>query len=326
MEELYPNLTPEELFRVLAAGRRPWHDNYLAMFSSLWGGFSLYPELWGVPPDDHMVHRGDAVFEFFKVVQGQAYCLPEHLERLSRSAEGMGIDPPPLLGKLMDILKKAHKLGGHQDYSVRLTISRGPGSFSVNPYECQGTQLYLVTMRLKKPSSDTYVKGIRLMTTPFPAKTIFSGLKTCDYLHNLLAKKAAMDAGGDYAVSFDPDGFLAEGATENVLVVTKDRELIAPPLERILKGVTMMRVMDLAKSLVADGTLKAVVHRDILKNDLRALASEILLTSTSFDVLGVSHWDGDPVGEGRTGPVTKALSKLIDEEIHSGGEHSVSLA
>jgi branched-chain amino acid aminotransferase len=326
MADRWPNLSAEELFRAMRAGRRGFHDNYLAMFSTAWGGFSLDPELWGVPADDHMVHRGDAVFEAFKVVGGRVYCLDEHLERLGRSAASMGIEPPPVLADIWELLAQAHRLGGLADHHCRLTVSRGPGGFAVNPYECQGSQLYLVTIRLKRPAPQAYEGGVRLATAPFPAKTAFSGIKTCDYLHNVLAKKSAIDAGADYVVSFDPSGFLTEGATENVAVVTASGELVAPPFERILKGVTLGRVMDLAGSLVADGTLKAVVNRDIHREDLPREAAEILLTSTSFDVLGATSLDGRPVGDGRVGPVTRALSRLIEQEIRSEGPRSVRLA
>jgi branched-chain amino acid aminotransferase len=326
MDNQLKNLSPEDLFRILAASRQPWHDNYLVMYSSLWGGFSINPEFWGVPPDDHMAHRGDAVFEYFKVVGGKVHCLPEHLKRLNHSAETMGIPLEGVLSKLPEILKEAHRLGGVDEYAVRVNVSRGPGSFTVNPRDCHGPQLYLVTMRLHLPSPETYDKGIKLITAPFPAKMAFSGIKTCDYLHNVLCKKAAVDAGGDYPVSFDTGGNLTESSTENVAVVTKGGELVAPPFNRILKGVTLSRVMDLAQSLVASGVLKAVVNRDILKKDLLSEAAEIFITSTSFDILGASHWDGNPIGDGKPGPVTRALTKLIDEEIRVTGTHSASLA
>lgn len=325
MGEEWPNFSPEELFRIMRSSRRPWHDNYLTMFSSMWGGFSLYPELWGVPPDHHMVHRGDAVFEVFKVVRGRVYCLEEHLARLANSAARIGIELPPHILRIREILAKAHELGGLEDYMVRLTVSRGPGSFSVNPNECQGPELYLVTMRLKRPTAETYERVVSVATAPFPASTAFAGIKTCDYLGNVLAKKAALDAGADYPVSFDREGFLTEGATENVVLVTTDRELVVPPFEKILKGVTLLRVMDLGRNLVADGTLKAVVNRDVPRADLPDKLAEVFLTSTSFDLLGVTRWDGKPVGDGRVGPVTRALTRLIDKEIGTEGPHSVPI-
>ena len=108
-------------------------------------------------------------------------------------------------------------------------------------------------------------------------------------------------------------------------MVTAGGELVAPTWPRILKGVTLARVMDLARTLVGEGRLKAVVNRDIHRSEFPGVAAEVLLTSTSFDVLGVSVWDGVPVGDGRPGPVTRALAALIDAEIRSEGPRSVPL-
>ncbi|MDR1657909.1 MAG: aminotransferase class IV [Deltaproteobacteria bacterium] len=325
MADLWPNYTREELFEVQKKGRKPWHDNYLVMFSSVWGGFSTDPHLWGVPPDDHMVHRGDAVFEAFKVIDGRAYCLKEHLARFLNSASFLGLELPPEFDRIEDILKQAYRLGGHEDFVARLTVSRGPGSFSVNPYDSFGSQLYLITMKFKKPSPEVYERGVKLSTAPFPAKSEFPGIKTCDYLHNVLAKKSAIDAGADYVVSFDQDGNLTEGATENVAVVTVDGQLVVPPFSKILKGVTLLRAMELASQLGAPLLPKGVINKDLKRSELPNIAAEVFLTTTSFNVLAVTSWDNRPVGSGRPGPVTTELKRLIEAELSSDGPHTTAL-
>jgi branched-chain amino acid aminotransferase len=316
MAKTWPSLSPSQLLEVQLGKKSPWHENYYVMFSSIWGGFSVNPSVWGMPPDDHMTHRGDAVFESFKCVNGRAYCLKEHLKRLSSSAEALGLTMPPEFNDLTDILKEAYRLGGHEDFVVRLTVSRGPGSFTVNPYDSKGgSQLYLITLKLKRPTPEAYDQGVTLATAPFPAKSEYAGIKTCDYLHNVLAKKSAIDQGADYVVSFDSDGFMTEGATENVAVITKSGHLCVPSFSRILKGVTLMRVMDLARDLVNRGLLKGVGNRDLTRAEVEAEATEVFLTTTSFDVMGVSKWDGRPIGSGVPGPLTKELLKLISSEI-----------
>jgi branched-subunit amino acid aminotransferase/4-amino-4-deoxychorismate lyase len=90
--------------------------------------------------------------------------------------------------------------------------------------------------------------------------------------------------------------------------------------------VTLVRIMALAETLVAEGKLSKVANRDIPKAGLLDSAAELFITSTSFDVLGVSAWDGQPVGDGRPGPVTRALTRLIDSEIRTEGPRSVRLA
>ncbi|MDR2442098.1 MAG: aminotransferase class IV [Deltaproteobacteria bacterium] len=324
MATQWPNYTPEELFQVQKNNIQKWHDNYLVMFSSQWGGFSADPQLWSVPADDHMVHRGDAVFESFKVVDGRAYCLRQHLDRLLNSAAYLGLNMPPEFDRVEDILRQAYKIGGQEDFVVRLTVSRGPGSFSVNPYDSYASQLYLVTMKLKRPAPEVYERGVKIATAPFPAKSQYPGIKTCDYLHNVLAKKSAIDAGADYVVSFDQDDYLTEGATENIAVVTNDGQLLVPSFSRILKGITLLRVMELATT-IKPPLLKSVSNRDLKRHEIPSLLSEAFLTTTSFDVLAVNSWDGQIVGQGRPGPVTQKLAQLIDAEIHADGPHTTSL-
>jgi branched-chain amino acid aminotransferase len=295
------------------------------MYSSVWQAFSTDPELWGIPPDDHMAHRGDGVFESFKCVGGRAYCLDEHLERLKASASALGIGLPPDFGDVLAILKAAWRLGGEDDFVCRICVSRGPGSFTVNPYDAAGPEFYLVTLRLTRPAPEVYERGVRIRTAPFPAKSEFAGIKSCDYLHNVLVKKFAKDTGADYAVSFDADGFLTEGPTENIAVVTRGGELLAPSWDRILKGVTLSRVLDRAGELVASGRLKAVANRDVGREELWDVMEEAFLTTTSFDVLPVTEWDGRPVGSGRPGPVARELLGLMAEEYSADGPHTTWL-
>jgi branched-chain amino acid aminotransferase len=263
-----------------------------------------------------MAHRGDAVFESFKCVNGRAYCFYEHLERLRDSAAALELTIPMETSEILEVLKGAYRLGGQEDFVIRLTVSRGPGSFSVNPYDSiGGSQLYLITSKLKRPSPEIYQKGVKLATSPFPAKTRNANIKSCDYLDNALAKKAAIDQGGDYVVSFDPAGYLTEGATENVVIVTKSGQLCVPKASRILKGITLSRVLALAQTLVSQGDLKSVETRDFTQAQVISEAAEIFLTTTSFDVLGVSSWDGQPIGSGQAGPITKKLFQLMENDI-----------
>ncbi|MDR2352545.1 MAG: aminotransferase class IV [Deltaproteobacteria bacterium] len=325
MATKWPHFTPQDFVQKLSSFRRDFHKNYFVMFSSTWQGFSTDPELWGIPPDDHMAHRGDGVFESFKCVNSRVYCLNEHLTRLQNSASFLGIDIPLVFYETLDILKEAYRLGGQKDFVIRLCISRGRGSFSVNPYDTQGSEYYLVTVRLSRPSPEKYSEGVKIITAPFPAKQEFSEIKSCDYLHNVLVKKAGLDAGADYAVSFDKDGFLTEGPTENILILTKDKELLAPPWNRILRGITLSRVLAKGEELVQKGLIRAVRNQDIHRKDLFQNLEEAFLTSTSFDLLPITIWDGQKVGDGTPGPIGKELLRLIDDEVHGENTFTTSL-
>ncbi|MDR1083511.1 MAG: aminotransferase class IV [Deltaproteobacteria bacterium] len=316
---------PAEFAQAVPRWRKPWHNQYLVMFSSYWGGFITDPALWGVPPDDHMVHRGDAVFEAFKCVGGRVYCLDLHLERLKKSAQGLELPLPAEMDTVLELITEAWRLGGADDLLIRLNVSRGPGSFTVSPYDAVGSQLYLTTAKLKLSKPEVYEKGVRIQTAPFPAQTVYAGIKSCNYLQQVLAKKAALDAGADYVVSFDQDGLLTEGATENVVVVTKDGQLLAPSYERILKGVTLGRVLAHGLEMVQEGLLKSAGNRDITRAEILKEASEIFLTATTFDVLPVTSWDNQPIGDGRVGPVAKELKNRLEKEIAGQNPFTVDL-
>ncbi|MDR1037766.1 MAG: aminotransferase class IV [Deltaproteobacteria bacterium] len=320
-----PVLTPENFAQLSRSWRRDHHRGYLVMYSSVWGAFSTTPELWGIPPDDHMAHRGDGVFESLKCVGGRAYCLDEHLERLRASADALGIGLPPDFADTVPLMKAAWQLGGADDFTCRICVSRGPGSFTVNPYDSSGPEYYMVTLRLNRPSPEVYERGVTVCSAPFPAKSEFAGIKSCDYLHNVLVKKFAKDSDADYAVSFDAGGFLTEGPTENIVIVTRDGELLAPSWERILKGVTLTRVLERAQNLVRDGALRFAGNRDVTRDALWDVMGEAFLTTTSFDVLPVTRWDGKPVGDGKPGPVARELLRLISGEYAQDGPHTTWL-
>ncbi len=82
----------------------PAQKSYLAMYSTWWGGIVKEPGLMMVPVDDHIVHRGDGVFEAIKVLEGSAFLLQEHLERLEASAHQLGIALPLSLEEIKNII------------------------------------------------------------------------------------------------------------------------------------------------------------------------------------------------------------------------------
>jgi branched-chain amino acid aminotransferase len=165
---------------------------------------------------------------------------------------------------------------------------------------------------------EAHPEGARLRTSSIVAKpSFYAAVKSCNYLPNVLMKKEAVDLSVDFVVAFDEKGFLAEGATENVGIVTRQRELLFPKLEGILSGTTMLRVMELAKKrLLKTGELTKVGFEDISRRDVRN-AAEILIVGTTPNVTMVREFDGKPVGTGKAGRIYEKLSDLLLEDIHS---------
>ena len=304
------------LSRVLRSSRQPFHDGYYAMFSSVLGGIVTDPVLMLVPVDDHIVHRGDGVFETMKCVRGRIYNMQAHLARLSHSASSLGLRLPAATNEIGRIVVETVRAGEHRDCGIRLYASRGRGSFSVNPYDCRTSELYVIVTRLDKPFMRGHPEGARVATSSVPPKPpFFAGVKSCNYLPNVLMKKEAVDAGLDFVVSFDSRGFLGEGATENMGIVTRRKKLLFPRLDGVLRGTTMMRVMLLAEELVRSGVLKEAAFCDISKRAIRN-AAEAVIVGTTRDVVMVREFDDRPIGDGSPGPVYKALSALLSDDMH----------
>jgi branched-chain amino acid aminotransferase len=310
-----PLLTEQDVTAKARAGRRAFHDQYYAMYSSVFGGIVTEPTLMLLPVDDHVVHRGDGVFETVKCMGGNIYNLDAHLRRLHHSAERLKMDFPMGEEPLVALICDTVSAGRHQDCSIRVLLTRGPGGLSANPYECPAPQLYIIVSRLGRPFMEKSPGGARVGISAIPVKhSFFATIKSCNYLQNVLMTREAVDRGFDFMVAFDERGFMTEGATENIGIVTSSGMLAAPCLESILAGTTMDRVLELAKTSLEEGVIAAIERRDIALSDMQA-APEILVFGTTRDVTAVVKLEQHTVGNGRPGPVYRHLAELLRRDI-----------
>ena len=317
-----PILTASDLAAHLATPAPTPTPAYYAMYSTAWNGIVTEPRLMTVPVDDHLVHRGDGVFETLKCVAGRIYLGREHIARLFRSAEAIGLRAPWSADDLAAMTVQTVRAGGRRDCLVRLLLSRGPGSFGVNPYDCPKPGLYIIAHGLTPPFMDAHPGGARARRSAIPVKAgWFATAKTCNYLPNALMKKEAVDAGVDFTLNIDERGCLAEGATENVGLLTRDGALRVPRPNRILPGTTMLRALELARASLVGSALRAVEQADLRAEDL-AQAAEAFIFGTTPDVTALVEFDGRPIGSGKPGPVWKQLSELLVRDIVDGrGPH-----
>lgn len=296
------------------ARRRPYHSDYLSMYSSLYGAVTTDPVIMSLPLDDHIVHRGDGLFEALKCVDGCLYNLRAHLDRLEGGLEKLKLDLPCPRDELEGIIVETVRIGDSPDAVVRLYVSRGPGSFGVSPYDCPEPQFYVVVTSAKAPFMSRHPAGASGCTsTVLPKAAFFAKIKSVNYIVNVMMKREAVDRGVDFVAAFDARGCLTEGATENVGLVV-DGRLVFPRLDGILTGTTMMRVMALAEGLVAAGTLKSAEFADI-PGEMVSQAEEMLVVGTTWDVSSAVSFDGKVVGEGVPGPVASELNRLLLDDM-----------
>lgn len=301
----------------LNAQKRPEYlqnPSYLAMYSSLWQGVVTDPNMMLLPVDDHLVHRGDGVFEAIKVINGKAYLLDPHLERLEKSAQLIFLKLPFERDQIKSIIADICEITQVPDLMLRLYISRGPGGFSTNPYECPQSVMYLVATKFNAYANEKYEKGVSVGRSEYrPKDSFFARIKSCNYLINVLMKKESVDRGLDFTVGFSLEGFLTESSTENIIILNKEGVLCRPKLHQILRGTTMIRLFDLAQEFVGKG-LVGIQECDITEQDLQE-AQEVMMVGTTLDVLPVVTYEGKPIGTGQVGPMAQRLLARLQKDI-----------
>ena len=286
-----------------------------AMYSSVVDCIVTDQAVMTVPVDDHMVHRGDGVFESLKCVNGSIYNLEDHLARLEHSCTILGIELPLPLDQIADLIIQSVLAGGQRNALVRLLLSRGQGTMGVNPYACFHPEMYIVVYELEHANIGELPEGVSVAMSKIPIKSgIFAQVKTCNYLPNVLMKKEAVDLGVDFTISLDENRFIGEGATENIGIVTRGKELFMPPPERVLAGTTAKRALEFAKELVKERVLTNAEFRPINLGAVRS-AAEVHIYGTTPNITPVTSFEGNPVGTGKSGPIAHRLFEMLKQEM-----------
>jgi branched-subunit amino acid aminotransferase/4-amino-4-deoxychorismate lyase len=290
-------------------------SGYYAMYSSVVNGITIDPAAMVVPVDDHLVHRGDGVFESMKCVNGAIYNVDSHLDRLEKAYTAIKLDCPYSREELLDIVSQTIHAGGRRDCLIRILLSRGTGTMSIDPGLCRRPELYVVVYPLGDKQQRKTRFPVKVGISRVPMKPpFFATIKSCNYLPNVLMKAEAAERDLDYVVAIDERGNLGEGATESFAIVTSDRQLLSPPAERVLIGTTLQRVIELAQRLVESGELKFAGYKDITPFDAQT-GSEMLVIGTTRDVLPVCELEGKKIGSGEPGPIYKQLVRLLKKDI-----------
>jgi 4-amino-4-deoxychorismate lyase len=291
---------------------------FAAFYSSQLGGIVTDPALMVIPFDDHMVHRGHGIFDTAGLVGGRIYDLEAHLDRFQRSAEHSRLVMPVNRAELRDIIVSTVSASQQRDGAIRYWLSSGPGSLDLSPAVGAEPGLFVMVFPGLSYPERWYTEGLKVMTTTYPIKpSLYAVTKSTNYLPNVLMQMEAKTAGVDNGVFIDASGHVGESSNMNVAFVTADGVLRHPKFDHILRGCTSLRALDLATSLQREGLIAGIQVCDIPVADARA-AREMLLLGSSVKIAPIVAWDGNPIGDGKPGPVAKALLALLEEDMRSG--------
>jgi len=300
------------LARLLAAPR-PGSQEALAFYDHRVGVIGTDPRLLLLPLDDHLVHRGDGVFETLKCLGRRLYQIEPHFARMRRSAAAVFLEPPCPWEEVARLAVDVCRAAGADDCLVRVLLGRGLGGFSVDPADCPTASLYIVAYAYHATPASFFERGVTAHRTTIPAKQSYlARIKSTDYLPNALMRREVNRLGADFPVCYDDQGFVAEGATENVCLVDAAGRLVVPELTNALAGTTLLRAVELLR-----GEIEVVFSR-IREEDI-ASAREMCLLGTTKDCVGVVRYNDTPIGDGRPGPVARRIKALLVADIAANG-------
>ncbi|WP_103501388.1 MULTISPECIES: aminotransferase class IV [Streptomyces] len=251
----------------------------------------------GVSVFDHGLTVGDGVFETLKTVRGEAFATTRHLERLARSATGLGLpapDPDEVRRACRETLADDPRPLGR----LRVTYTGGYAPMGSNRDEKVSPTLVVAHFGIERRPDTTSVVTVDWTRNERGA---LSGLKTTSYGENVVALAAARSRAASEALFPNTTGALCEGTGTNVFVVL-DGRLYTPPLASgCLAGVTRALVLEWTDAEEAE-----------LPMDVLDRAEEVFLTSSTRDVQAVARIDGRDL-PGAPGPVTAAAMRVFDE-------------
>ncbi|MFC0598706.1 aminotransferase class IV [Streptomyces palmae] len=245
---------------------------------------------------DHGLTVGDGVFETLKTEHGRAFALTRHLDRLARSARGLGLPAPDL-----DEVRRAcaEVLAATPMPRGRLRVTYTGGLAPLGSGRGEGGPTLVVALAETEAGPDTTAA----ITVPWTRneRGALAGLKTTSYAENVVALARAHEQRASEALFANTAGRLCEGTGSNVFVVL-DGELHTPPLASgCLAGITRALVVEWAGARETD-----------LPFEVLDRAEEVFLTSSLRDVQAVSRIDGRTLAEA-PGPVTLKTMRIFAE-------------
>lgn len=265
---------------------------------------------------DHGFLYGDGVFEGIRAYGGRVFKLEEHLTRLWDSARAINLTIPLSKDELREKILETLRHNKLKDAYLRLLVSRGKGDLGLDPRKCPRSSLIIIAHKISVYPEDFYEKGLEVIvasTRRNAPSALNARIKSLNYLNNILAKIEANFQGMGEAIMLSQDGYVAEGAADNIFVV-KDGELLTPPTWiGILKGITRDVVIELAEK---EGL---PVKEETFTPFSLYSCHECFLTGTAAEIIPVTKVDGKIIGEGKTGPITKKLIEKFQQYTREEG-------
>lgn len=260
----------------------------------------------GVHVEDRGFQFADAVYEVIAVADRRMVDEDLHFDRLERSLNEIRMELPFSRRHFAIKIDELLRLNRVRDGSLYLQVSRGVAARDHKLPGDSKTSVVMTVGPIKTPAPGLVEDGVEVITLP-DLRWKRPDIKSVALLPNVLARDEAVRAGAYEAWQYNERREITEGTSTNAWIVEDGDTLITHPAdEAILNGVTRMALLRLANAC------GATVHQRPFTVDEAQGAREAFLSSTSSFLIPVVRIDGEAVGDGRPGPLTRKLQASYD--------------
>ncbi|TPE42994.1 aminotransferase class IV [Pontibacter mangrovi] len=256
---------------------------------------------------DLSIQRGYGVFDYFRVFGNTPVFLDDYLQRFHASAAALHLQLPISDEELRAVIEEVIDKNSMPRSGMKMILT---GGYSANGYEPADPSLVILQQPLTLPGLELVEKGIKIITHEYVRE--LPQAKTINYTMGIRLIEEIKSRGAS-DVLYRQNGVVSEFPRCNLFMVRED-DTVVTPAENVLLGVTRRNVLELAgrKYKTEEGTVPL--------DDLYR-AKEVFLTSTTKRILPIVQVDGQVIGTGKPGEVTRTLLadlvKLEEEMVQS---------
>ncbi|SUK12835.1 D-alanine aminotransferase [Staphylococcus agnetis] len=262
--------------------------------------------------NDRGYNFGDGIYEYVRIYDGKLFTAKEHFERLIRSASEIGLDLNHTVASLTTLVREFAQVNKVTNGGVYIQVTRGAAprdhAFPTPSVEPVLTGFVKSYDRPFKALDE----GVAVVTTE-DIRWLRCDIKSLNLLGNVLAKEYATKYNAEEAIQHRGD-IVTEGASSNVYAIKDGVVHTHPANNFILNGITRRVIQWVCEDENIEFN-EAPFTVDFLKS-----ADEVIISSTSVEVMPVVLIDGESVADGKVGPITRTLQKGFEKYIHSHSE------
>lgn len=246
---------------------------------------------------------GDAIFETLRSYGGRPFMLRDHLERLTASAQALGIGTRYTIDELERAVIRLLEVNKLKDAYIRITLSRGEGGEGLTPSEFSSPTLLIVSRPFRLYPGELYENGMRLILSDYRRSTTnpVTQHKTANFLTAILARQEALKKGGQDALFLNTDGDVCEGTVWNIFMVEGLR-VVTPPLSaNLLPGIIRSLVLKIC------GETGIAAAEELFPASRLMEADEAFITNSLMEIMPVAAIDNRKIGAQVPGKITRDL-------------------